>query len=80
MFQDQAEREWLTWRQVCKQLEARGINPNDKKNEALITVIKLWAEEQAWLTHSTDKLHLAYNERTRLRAAYEEHVIGEWAP
>lgn len=80
-FQDQAEREWLTWRQVCKQLEKLGIVPNDPKNNALMMALKLWGEEQTELTSCTDggdKVHR--QQLNELRQKYEPHVIGEWAP
>ena len=81
-FQDQADREWLTWRQVCKQLEKLGINPNDKKYNALMTAIRLWGEEQTQLTESCGDAGAVHHEaqlRT-LRDTYEPHVLDGWAP
>lgn len=78
-FLDQADREWRTWRQVCKQLEKRGINVNDPKNNDLMLAIKLWAEEQVELTSCTagaDELHVVA--MTDLRKKYAPHVIDGW--
>lgn len=76
---DPAEREWLTWRQVCKQLEALGIHPNSDAAKPLMAAIKLWGEENAVLNHVTpaDYVNRVHQEA---RDAYEEHVLDGWAP
>lgn len=76
-FQDQSEREWFTWWQVCKQLRAFGIEPNDLKYDALMKAIKLWGSEASLLDEENDdpkKFQLLKAQRDE----YEKHVIGEW--
>lgn len=80
-FLDQSDREWRTWWQVCKQLRARGIEPNDPQSKPLIDSIKLWAaEERLLLAENDDPKAEAHEDalRRRLREAYAPHVIGEW--
>jgi hypothetical protein len=78
-FSDQADREWRTWRQVCKQLAKLGIDVNDPKNEALVLAIRLWGDE----AHLLDVENADPRERERredLRAKYGPHVLDEWNP
>lgn len=78
-FQDQSDREWRTWRQVCKQLEVRGIVPNDPKNIALMLAIKLWGEEQTRLTVDTcEGVKHHDRELHDSRERYAPHVIAGW--
>jgi hypothetical protein len=71
----QMQREWLCWRQVCKQLEARGIEVND--TDSLASAIRLWGEELVALRNMAPQ----YHERAlkTFREEYEPHVIDEWA-
>lgn len=74
----QTEREWLTWRQVCKQLAKLGIVANAPEALALMKAIKLWGEELAEL-----RIQNPGTEERALSAArekYEGHVLDGWAP
>lgn len=76
---DPAEREWLTWRQVCKQLEALGISPNSEQAKPLMAAIKLWGEENAVLSEQLTQLD-ARRFRDQARETYAPYVIEGWAP
>ena len=77
-----SEREWLTWRQLCKQLEALGIDPNSEKAKPLMLAIKLWGEELHVLNAATDTDPNHVNaERTRMRRIYaEKYLLDGGAP
>lgn len=77
-----SEREWLTWRQVCKQLEALGIHPNSEKAKPLMAAIKLWGEELHMLNAAPDTdPDYVRNERNRQRRKYySEFLIDGGAP
>lgn len=75
-WRDQLQREWLAWRQVCKQLAQVGVNIND--HEALACAIRLWGEEVVALREENPE-HTE-KARTEHREAYEKHVLDGWAP
>lgn len=78
-FRDQAEREWLSWRQVCKQLKKLGIDINKPEVQPLALAIKLWGEELAALVEQNpgDESDRA---RAETRDKYAPHVIDGWEP
>jgi hypothetical protein len=42
---EQGYREWIAWRQICKQLEVLGIVVNAETTRPLAAAIKMWGEE-----------------------------------
>lgn len=75
-FGDQIHREWLAWRQVCKQLAAVGVDIN--AHEPLACAIRLWGEELVGLREENPEY--TENALREKREEYEPHVIGGWAP
>ena len=76
VFKDQAQREWLAWRQLCKHLEKLGIDPNSAVAAPLLAAVKLWSAERAELLREEKQppeLHDA-------RRTYEDFVLDGWAP
>jgi hypothetical protein len=68
---DQMDREWLAWRQVCKQLAKLGVDINQA--DALACAIRLWGEE----LHELRKQDPQWDEKalTEKRFEYAPHVI-----
>lgn len=75
-FRDQTEREWLAWRQVCKQLAKCGVEINSQT--PLACAIRMWGEELVKLREENPE-HTA-KALTEKRAEYEPHWIDKGAP
>lgn len=73
---DSAHREWLAWRQVCKQLARVGIEINAQ--EPLACAIRLWGEELVKLREENPE-HTT-NALKEKRKEYEPYVIDNWTP
>lgn len=70
---DQAHKEWIAWRQVCKQLSALGIEINHNASVPLACAIRAWGEELVALREGDPQ----YTEAAlaEKREAYEPHWI-----
>jgi hypothetical protein len=73
---DQMDREWLAWRQVCKQLAKLDVDINQA--EPLACAIRLWGEE----LHALRLVDPKWDEKAlaEKRAEYAPHVVDNWAP
>ena len=72
----QMNREHAAWRQVCKQLAARGIDLNGW--EPIACAIRLWGEELVALREENPE-HTA-KALAEKRLAYAKHVIRDGKP
>lgn len=68
---NQAHKEWRAWRQVCKQLAARGVDINAQ--DSLACAIRMWGEELVALREEDSQ----YTEKAlaERRAEYEPHWL-----
>lgn len=73
---DQMDREWLAWRQLCKQLAKLDVDINVAA--PLACAIRLWGEE----LHELRKRDPQWDEKAlaEKRAEYAPHVIDDGAP
>lgn len=69
--QEISRREWLAWRQVCKQLKDIGVDINDQI--PLACAMRLWGEELVQL-RLLEPVHIN-RALTVARQGYEPHVI-----
>lgn len=60
MKSDQAHIEWLAWRQLCKELDAKGIDLNNDANDALARRIRYWGEQYRRLFEGTGDTYAQY--------------------
>ncbi len=71
----QQDTEWKAWRQVCKQLEAVGLDVNTVKSDPLIRAMRLWGEALHALRKAIPQGDEVLLEDAR--ALYEPHRIPE---
>lgn len=73
---DPMNREWLAWRQLCKQLAKLGVDINAQT--PLASAIRLWGEELVALREANPD----YTERAldSAREDYKEYVLDGGSP